>query len=596
MRGRLRGFVHEIVTRVDRRWGWHRFPWPVGIAVLIGLRDRLRRHNLFDTSGEPTGETPAAPAQEARWATRRAPDGSHNDLVDPTMGMAGTRFGRNLPLDATHTDPNPLAPNPRMVSRELLTRHQLIPAESVNVLVAAWLQFMVRDWFSHGHSPTDRPWELPLEDGDDWPHGPLRVMRTPDDPSRPEDAQGRPRTWANTETHWWDASQLYGSSAEQQAELRLHEGGRLRVWPESLALPSDPKKDPRRVPGFWTGLALLQTLFAREHNAICEHLHAAYPSWADDELFEHARLITAALIAKIHTTEWTPAVISHPTTVAGMRYAWWGIVGEKARRVVGRIGTGELLTGIPGSRVNQHGAPFAQTEEFVAVYRMHPLAPDDYDLRTLDGDRPVRGTPFTLRELSGPGGLDVLGEVGLQDVTYSFGTAHPGLVTLHNFPNFLQEFVRPDGQGTVDLAATDVLRIRELGVPRYNDFRRHLGMAPVNDFSAIAPDAATEATLRRVYQDDIDAVDLLIGMYGEPRPKGFAFSDTAFRIFLLMAPRRLQSDRFFTTDYTPEVYTPPGLRWIDDNTMTTVLLRHFPRLRDTLGDVRNAFRPWRRTT
>ena len=49
----------------------------------------------------------------------------------------------------------------------------------------------------------------------------------------------------------------------------------------------------------------------------------------------------------------------------------------------------------------------------------------------------------------------------------------------------------------------------------------------------------------------------------EPPPVGFGFSDTAFRIFLLMAPRRLQSDRFFTTDYTPEVYTQFGLDWID---------------------------------
>ena len=61
-------------------------------------------------------------------------------------------------------------------------------------------------------------------------------------------------------------------------------------------------------------MALMQTIFIREHNAICDRLRAEYPSWTDDELFERARLINAALIAKIHTVEWTPAVISHPTT------------------------------------------------------------------------------------------------------------------------------------------------------------------------------------------------------------------------------------------------------------------------------------------
>ena len=49
-------------------------------------------------------------------------------------------------------------------------------------------------------------------------------------------------------------------------------------------------------------------------------------------------------------------------------------------------------------------------------------------------------------------------------------------------------------------------------------------------------------------------------MFAEPLPEGFAFSDTAFRIFILMASRRLNSDRFFTRDFTPHVYTPLGMR------------------------------------
>ena len=50
-------------------------------------------------------------------------------------------------------------------------------------------------------------------------------------------------------------------------------------------------------------------LFMREHNAICDHLHAAHPDHEDDELFDKARMIVAALIAKIHTVEWTPAIL-----------------------------------------------------------------------------------------------------------------------------------------------------------------------------------------------------------------------------------------------------------------------------------------------
>src|SRR5207248_3631592 len=72
----------------------------------------------------------------------------------------------------------------------------------------------------------------------------------------------------------------------------------------------------------------------------------------------------------------------------------------------------------------------------------------------------------------------------------------------------------------------------------------------------------------------------LVGMYAETPPKGFGFSDTAFRVFVLMASRRLNSDRFFTTDYDFRVYTQAGIDWVNRNDMTSVLLRHYPELTD----------------
>ena len=55
---------------------------------------------------------------------------------------------------------------------------------------------------------------------------------------------------------------------------------------------------------------------------------------------------------------------------------------------------------------------------------------------------------------------------------------------------------------------------------------------------------------------------------------------------------RLKSDRFFTTDYTPDVYTQLGLEWINRNDMRTVLKRHYPELAPTLVRAANAFAPW----
>ena len=99
--------------------------------------------------------------------------------------------------------------------------------------------------------------------------------------------------------------------------------------------------------------------------------------------------------------------------------------------------------------------------------------------------------------------------------------------------------------------------------------------------------------LRRIYRDP-ERVDTMIGMYVEPKPKGFGFSDTAFRIFILMASRRLEADRFFTRDYRPEVYTREGIDWVESNSMRTLLLRHYPELEPALHGVANPFAPWQR--
>ena len=135
----------------------------------------LREHNLYDTSRLPADNPVQPPTWDERFRTERTPDGSWNDLVHGEMGMAGTRFGRNVPIEATWPDrAHILEPSPREISRRLMTRDNgIIPASTGNALIASWLQFMLHDWVKHGTSPTDNPWVIPLEPGDDWPEPPL---------------------------------------------------------------------------------------------------------------------------------------------------------------------------------------------------------------------------------------------------------------------------------------------------------------------------------------------------------------------------------------------------------------------------------------
>src|SRR5436190_9963667 len=260
----------DVAERIDRRYGWDRLWLPFAVPVLIGLRNRLRERNLYDTGRGPLDRPDVN--EHPRYLTARPLDGTFNDLDDPLMGSLGSRFGRNVPLALTVREPEDrlLDPNPRLVSRELLTRREFVPATTLNLLAGAWIQFEVHDWFSHGKNEAENPWVLPLADDDPWPERPMEIQRTRRDPSADPDG---PPTSVTDDTHWWDGSQVYGREPSFAQALRTGEHGKLRLDERGLIPEAvEAHVDLSGVAGnFWVGLALLHSLFMREHNAICDH-------------------------------------------------------------------------------------------------------------------------------------------------------------------------------------------------------------------------------------------------------------------------------------------------------------------------------------
>jgi Animal haem peroxidase len=318
--------------------------------------------------------------------------------------------------------------------------------------------------------------------------------------------------------------------------------------------------------------------------------------WDDERTFQVARRINAALIAKIHTIEWTPAILPHPTTRAALRANWYGLLGPRGSRLLRRLTRSDTLIGIPGSRRDDHGVPFAFTEEFVGVYRMHPLIPDDFPIVRANGD--VDAESWPMARLTGTETRAALEELGREDLMTTFGVGRAGRLALHNYPEALRELPRGPADvdagdhRLIDLATIDIVRDRERSLPRYNDFRRMLRLPPKRLEELAGDDPRTLARLAELYGGDADRVDLMVGLYGEAPPEGFGFSETAFRIFILMASRRLKADPLFTDDWGPGLYTREGLRWIEEATMPSVIARHMPRLAPVMDDVKNAFVPW----
>ena len=603
--GRLCGYQKGIWTS----W-YNRKPGIIGVLTLAYMRDQLNKHNLYNVYAkdrldgfQPPGAEPPEGVTHFRTA-----DGSWNNLQNPKEGAAGTRFPRNVELSIARPEPEEtlLDPSPREISRKLLARKgDMKPVKFLNVLAAAWIQFMNHDWINHSENIMEDQIEIPLAADDPvrekYKQESIRIPRTQPDPTRMPEGEPAPVTFINEVTHWWDGSQIYGSDQTTLDGLRSGVDGKLTVTSEgTLPLDSDGIEQTGFTRNWWLGLALLHNLFVLEHNRICERLHETHPDWDDNRLFNVARLINAAVMAKIHTIEWTPAILPNPIAVSGVEANWYGLLtnmfksGSSKRTLADINIRNPELGGVVGNPIDAHGGVFGLTEEFVEIYRIHSLLPEAIHMKKIGDDEAMEEVP--IAELRQAGSAKATGKFGMLDILYSFGNQLPGQMVLNNYPKFLQELSVP-GSPFFDMGTIDILRCRERGIPRYNEFRRQLGLNPIKKFEDLTDDKEHVRVLKEVYGDqpeDVEKLDLMVGTLGEGhRPTKFGFGETMFQIFILNASRRLQADRFYTDSYNEETYSAEGLQWIDETDMKAVLLRNYPDLASTgLANVKNAFEPW----
>lgn len=699
----------------------------------------------------------------------RTVTGICNDIRNPLMGSTNTLFARNVQFEETFPELGEtelvrnrhgdrlglLRPDPQVISRELFTRQQSDPARCnngfggdpaascdyvkapfFNVLAAIWIQFMTHDWFSHldegqngsemmevgcatrregqGERPLtpDEIGRMGCRPGDRVDRAIVAQADAPpqvDGPNGTKQLGRARRTTQNTNTAWWDASQLYGYSDRSLRRVKRDpadsakllmtpvtghggEGERLGYLP--LFAASDPihpawaGQEATAFPDNWNiGLSLYHNVFAREHNLIVDEFRRRQQATPDedsglrnpaapdrviryrdataDEIFQVARLVVAAEIAKIHTIEWTTQLLYDEVLYLGMNANWhglfrtdnrisralekltldvfgqsrdeadqtlWysvaasgaGIFGLGSRRYAGELPYRSVKDGAPdiwsitnpdhvNGGVNHFGSPFNFPEEFVTVYRLHPLVPDMLEFRDVAQPNAIQRTVPTVSTFRG-GATAAMREGGLADWALTMGRQRLGALTLQNHPMFLQNLPMPrlrSTTGKLDVPALDIIRDRERGVPRFNEFRRQYGLTSLRSFDdfidrrlpAESPERKRQEALvlklREVYGqhicddskqitavqelngrlitdclghpdgtmvDNVEDLDTVVGWLAEfRRPHGFAISETQFTVFILNASRRLFSDRFFTSSFRPEFYSHLGIDWVNNN-------------------------------
>lgn len=493
-------------------------------------------------------------------------------------------------------------PDPMVVATKLLARKKFVDTgKQFNMIAASWIQFMIHDWIDHLEDTHQIELRAPKEVASECPLKSFKFYKTEETRTGFYEIK---TGHLNRRTPWWDGSAIYGSNAEVLKKVRTFEDGKLKLSADGL-LEQDENGNilSGDVRNSWAGLLALQALFVQEHNVVCDTLKKEYPELEDEELYRHARLVTSAVIAKVHTIDWTVELLKTDTMLAAMRANWYGLLGKKFKDTFGHVG-GSILGGFVGmKKPENHGVPYSLTEEFVSVYRMHQLLPDTLQLRNIDATPgPNKSLPLTneipMKDLIGGKGEENLSRIGFTKQMVSMGHQACGALELWNYPVWMRDLIPQDVHGNdrpdhVDLAALEIYRDRERSVARYNEFRRRMLQIPISKWEDLTDDEDSIKMLREVYGDDVEELDLLVGMSAEKKIKGFAISETAFFIFLIMASRRLEADRFFTSYYNEETYTKKGLEWVDTTeSLKDVLDRHYPEMSEKWMNSNSAFSVW----
>ncbi|XP_048232394.1 alpha-dioxygenase 1-like isoform X2 [Ricinus communis] len=584
-----------IVHSIDKMGTiWPNFPVLLGLFYL-GIRRHLHQeYNLFNVGSSPVGVR-SNPAD----CPYRTDDGTYNDPFNEGTGSNGSFFGRNiLPVDQRDQIMNP---DPAVVVSKLLARKKFTDTgKQFNMIAVSWIQFMIHDWVDHLEDTNQIELTAPVEVQNGCPLKFFKFYKTKEVRTGFHDIT----TGAiNIRTPWWDGSVIYGSNKEKLERVRTFKDGKLFVSEDGLLLhDEDGIAISGDVRNSWIGVSVLQALFIKEHNAVCDALKKEYPYMKDEELYRYGRLVTSAVIAKIHTIDWTVELLKTDILLAGMRANWYGLLGKKFKDAFGHIGE-PILGGLVGLRKPQnHGIPYSLTEEFVSVYRMHALLPDNLAIRDVSAEPGSNKSPPLLEEipmqdLIGLKGEKELAKIGFIKQLVSMGHQASGALELWNYPNWLRDLVTHDKDGHerpdhVDLAVLEVYRDRERKVARYNQFRRSLLMIPISKWEDLTDDQEAIQALKEVYGDNVEALDLLVGLMAEKKIKGFAISETSFFIFLIMASR-LEADRFFTSNFNEETYTKKGLKWVNTTeNLKDVIDRHYPEMTKKWMNSTSAFSVW----
>ncbi len=499
----------------------------------------------------------------------RTYDGSFNNPVETQWGAAGTNLLRLVPVayaDSISAPAGPDRANPRTISNSLFAQDSPIN-DPLSLSDFCWVfgQFIDHDLGITPDGPEPAIIKVPTGD----PHfDPLGMGQAiiPMQRNLFDMASGtgvdNPRQHPNMITAYIDGSAVYGSDHERADWLRAFEGGKLKVSAgnllpfntedgeflgeiteeapemdnatrisEKLYVAGDVRANENPL------LLSFHTLFVREHNRLCDELAIKHPDWDDEALYQYARKLIGGLIQSIVYDEWLPAMGVHLDDYQGYN----SDVNPQLTNIftAAAFRLGHTLLNSTIRRIADNGEVIEQGNLSLQDAFFNPFV----FIETGDIDPFFKGMATQIQQSMDP-------------------------KLINDVRNFL---FGPPGAGGLDLAAININRGRERGLPDFNSTRMAIGLPPYDFFQQINSNAGVFTRLLSMYAD-INDIDPWVGMLAEKPMPGALFGETIMSIMKYQFTSLRDGDRFFYL--VDPILSEADKDWIKQTTLHDVIMNN----------------------
>jgi len=500
-------------------------------------------------------------------------DGYANNLLHPEWGSVEhpiVRITSNGYSDGIDTPTGLNRPNPRHISNVLFAQSELRnDPQGLSDFTWVFGQFIDHDitLFHDSEDPADfYPIPVPVGDVHFDPMGTgevmIPLMRNAHDP-RTGTSMDNPRTPKNNISAFIDGSGIYGSDEYRAFWVRSLKDGKLKMTENNLLpfntiggemdavldqdAPAMAMANPFATQWFIAGderanentlLLSLHTLFAREHNRICEELLVDHPDWSDRELFQTAKRRVSGYIQAIVYEEWLPSL---------------GINLPSYSRYNAAVNPG--ITNVFSAAAFRYGHTTINSN----IVRMSNDGKIMEQGNTLLKE--IFFNPMTLMEA---GGIAALLKGMSTQVQQEFDCK-----IVDDLRNFL---FGPPGAGGLDLAAINIQRGRERGLSDYNTIRQDIGLPALTSFSDLSDDNSLNKDIEELY-GDINDVDPWVGMLAESSVSGSIFGETAMQVIAQQFQNLRDGDRFYYEN--DPMLSSEDLEEIKNTKLSHIIRRNF---------------------